>query len=148
MAQNFDQAKCDNTFWPRPNIMTGSVLPSFVFIIISFWSDMGILGKSQENIPIWILRKEMNSRSYSHNQINRYIVLVHIQYSYLWEKSEIDIECDRDLFFSLWLRIFRKYLLDGWYNFRKIRNQKEKMHRRFDWFLKKHSIVKISCFTL
>ena len=41
----------------------------------------------------------MNSRSYSHNQINRYIVLVHIQYSYLWEKSEIDIECDRDLFF-------------------------------------------------
>ena len=25
MGQNFDQAKCDNTFWPRPNILTGSV---------------------------------------------------------------------------------------------------------------------------
>ena len=28
MAQNFDQAKCDNTFWPTPNILGGSV--SFV----------------------------------------------------------------------------------------------------------------------
>ena len=26
MSQNFDQAKCDNTFWPRPNILTGSVV--------------------------------------------------------------------------------------------------------------------------
>ena len=25
MGQNFDQAKRDNTFWPRPNILTGSV---------------------------------------------------------------------------------------------------------------------------
>ena len=25
MAQNFDQAKCDNTFWPMPNILKGSV---------------------------------------------------------------------------------------------------------------------------
>ena len=25
MGQNFDQAKCDNTFWPRPNILKGSV---------------------------------------------------------------------------------------------------------------------------
>ena len=28
MGQNFDQAKCDNTFWPRPNILTGSVRSS------------------------------------------------------------------------------------------------------------------------
>ena len=25
MGQNFDQAKCDNTFWPMPNILKGSV---------------------------------------------------------------------------------------------------------------------------
>jgi hypothetical protein len=25
MGQNFEQAKCDNTFWPRPNILKGSV---------------------------------------------------------------------------------------------------------------------------
>ena len=25
MGQNFDQAKCDNTSWPGPNILTGSV---------------------------------------------------------------------------------------------------------------------------
>ena len=28
MAQNFDQAERDNTFWPMPNILKGSV-PSF-----------------------------------------------------------------------------------------------------------------------
>ena len=27
MAQNFDQAKRDNTFWPMPNILKGSVVP-------------------------------------------------------------------------------------------------------------------------
>ena len=26
MGQNFDQDKCDNTFWPRPNILHPSVL--------------------------------------------------------------------------------------------------------------------------
>ena len=25
MGQNFDQANRDNTFWPRPNIFTGSL---------------------------------------------------------------------------------------------------------------------------
>jgi hypothetical protein len=25
MGQNFDKAKFDNTFWPRPNILKGSV---------------------------------------------------------------------------------------------------------------------------
>ena len=25
MGQNFDQVKCDNTFWPMPNILKGSV---------------------------------------------------------------------------------------------------------------------------
>ena len=25
MGKKFDQAKCDNIFWPRPNILTGSV---------------------------------------------------------------------------------------------------------------------------
>ena len=26
MGQNFDQAKCDNNFWPRPKILCPSVL--------------------------------------------------------------------------------------------------------------------------
>ena len=35
MGQNFDQAKCDNTFWPRPNILTGSVTyPKVIFCFL------------------------------------------------------------------------------------------------------------------
>ena len=30
MAQNFDQAKCDNTFWPMPNILKGSVTEAWI----------------------------------------------------------------------------------------------------------------------
>ena len=33
MAQNFDQAKCDNTFWPMPNILKGSV--SILYFVAS-----------------------------------------------------------------------------------------------------------------
>ena len=32
MGQNFDQAKRDNTFWPMPNILEGSVLTHQGFI--------------------------------------------------------------------------------------------------------------------
>ena len=36
MAQNFDQAKRDNTFWPTPNILGGSV-SSLVHMKIIFY---------------------------------------------------------------------------------------------------------------
>ena len=32
MGQNFDQAKCDGTFWPRPNILKGSVCLKYLTI--------------------------------------------------------------------------------------------------------------------
>ena len=32
MAQNFDQAKRDNTFWTTPNILGGSVLLEHTFL--------------------------------------------------------------------------------------------------------------------
>ena len=46
MGQNFDQAKCDNTFWPMPNILKGSVLPIISLHLcywqLYFWSNISI----------------------------------------------------------------------------------------------------------
>ena len=44
MAQNFDQAKHDNTFWPTPNILGGSVYAWGIAISgLNFWWIFGIL---------------------------------------------------------------------------------------------------------
>ena len=47
MAQNFDQAKRDNTFWPTPNILGGSVS-----IDIIFAAELVTIQKSQSEIEI------------------------------------------------------------------------------------------------
>ena len=58
MGQNFDQAKRDNTFWPMPNILTGSV--SFIVTLVAlFWSiyilrrSAGKLQKPVTNAPLF-----------------------------------------------------------------------------------------------
>ena len=70
MGQNFDQAKCDNTFWPRPNILTGSVVnyvrerefSVLIFYFSFFYSKVTKDGKNLEmlllSIFIYILLKE------------------------------------------------------------------------------------------
>ena len=35
LGQNFDRAKCNNNFWPRPNILMGSVAKNLT--LIPFW---------------------------------------------------------------------------------------------------------------
>ena len=45
VSKNFDQAKHDNTFWPRPNTLTGSVLP-----------PIPVFSASIPPFPFWIFR--------------------------------------------------------------------------------------------
>ena len=52
MAQNFDQTKRDNTFWPRPNILTGSVLifrcTGFLRLAVFVYLGFRVKGSSLE----------------------------------------------------------------------------------------------------
>ena len=42
MGQNFNQAKRDDTFWPMPNILNGSVCP---FVISKYFSKLSICSR-------------------------------------------------------------------------------------------------------
>ena len=56
MGQNFDPAKHDNTFWPRPNILTGSVRTCASAKLSPSWTGSPPLTRFSNNTVFWITR--------------------------------------------------------------------------------------------